>query len=383
MKKRSGSYKRSSRTSKKSHVSTALILVDQTPFLKKALSRCKRLRNELNKKQKLLSDYEDKDVAAFQQWLNHTFGATLSKIRELAETLDQYRFILNQLDGCYLFCRDKLPEVHKELFERKKDGTLFQFVLPISKDPFHAEENEEMNDDWDDYDDEEEEDDDWDDDDEWDMEDIFDEFFGGEKEGHSHSEEEHYFNLGNLHAHKSIHASDQLKLKKCYRALAKRLHPDHSTLDESIREKRWHEIQDAYQNNDLEALLRVEAICDMDGTELSVKLGLARLTDLANYHQSHLKPIRRELSKAKRDIAFGFNKSGSNETIEIEMKSELNYQTHDLESDIEEMQRIADDILSEFLAEQKRYKQYVDKSVSKQKPKKRKFTEDARQMNLF
>jgi hypothetical protein len=382
VKKRSGTYKsRKKNISTKTHISTALILVDQTPFLKKALSRCKRLRNELNKKQKLLSEYEDKDVTAFQQWLNHTFGAKLSKMRELSETLNQYRFILNQLYSCRFFCYEKLPEVHKELFERKKDGTLFQFVLPTDGNPFQAKADEDMGDGWEDE--EEEDDDDWDDDD-WDMEDIFDELFGG-KGGHSNSaeEEERYFNLGNLQARNSLHASDHLKLKKCYRSLAKRLHPDHSTLDESLREKRWHEIQEAYQNNDLEALLRVEAICDVDGTDLSIELGLARLTDLANYHQSHLQPIRRELSHVKREIAFGFNKTGANNKISAQMKSELNYQTYDLEADIAEIQQIADSILEEFLAEQERQKRSTNKSVSRPKSKKHQFVEDARQMNLF
>ena len=385
VKKRSGTYKRRKKNiSKKTHVSTALVLVDQTPFLKKALSKCKRLRNELDKKQKLLSEYEDKDVTAFQQWLNRTFGAKLSKVRELAETLNQYRFILNQLDSCCLFCRDKLPEVHKELFERKKDGTLFQFVLPIEGNPFHAKAGEKMDDGWEDDDeDDDDDDDDWDDDDEdWDIGDIFDELFG-RKDGHSNSEEEHYFNPGNLHARNSLHASDHLKLKKCYRSLAKRLHPDHSTLDESIREKRWHEIQEAYQNNDLEALLRVEAICDVDGIDLSINLGLARLTDLANYHQSHLRPIRRQLSFVKQDIAFGFNESGANKTITAQMKSELNHQVYDLEFDIAEVQQIADSILAEFLAEQERHKRSINKSVSKPRSKKSQFVEDARQMDLF
>lgn len=358
------------------HTSTALVVVDQEPFLKKALSRCKRLRNELNKKQKLLSQYEDSDRVAFHQWLSRTFGAKLSKVRELTETLHQYDFIVYQLEHCSFFCRDKLPEVHKELFERKKDGTLFQFVLPMDKKPSDADEDDDDNDEWED---EEEE---WEDDDEWEMEDSFEEFFRS-KGGHSDSEESHYFDPGNPHARKSINATNHIRLKKCYRSLAKRLHPDHSTLDESIREKRWHEIQDAYQSNDLEALLRVEAICDMDGADLSISLGLARLTDLAHYHQSHLQPIRHELSRAKQDIAFGFTQSGPTAKIHNEMKFELNYKSRNLESEIAEMQKIADFILSAFLAQQKRHQQSRHKSVSNKKTKNRQFTEDPQQMNLF
>lgn len=70
-------------------------------------------------------------------------------------------------------------------------------------------------------------------------------------------------------------------------------------------------MQEAYQNHDLDGLLRVEAICDMDETGLSIQLGLARLNELAHYHQSHLKPIRLALREAKREMAFGCSRSGT------------------------------------------------------------------------
>ena len=126
-----------------------------------------------------------------------------------------------------------------------------------------------------------------------------------------------------------------MRLKTCYRTLAKRLHPDHSDWEESIREKRWHEIQDAYQNGDYEGLLRVEAICDMDETGLSVDLGLARLRDLAAYHQSHLLPLRNALSAAKQDIAFGFSKKGPTARIKDVVTSELREKCFDLNEMLE------------------------------------------------
>ncbi len=346
---------------KKSHNSTALVLLDQTPFLKKALSKCKRLRNELNKKQTLLSKYEDNDLTVFQQWLNRTFGAKFTRLQELEETLAQYDFILFNLSNCSIFCPDKLAEMHKELFERKEKGTLYQFVPPPTIEDQHDEE--------------------WEDDDEWEdeiddeaAEAIFDEIFGSEEDDY---EGEDDFRRTYEQHRKSMSASEESKLKKCYRVLAKKLHPDHSTFDESLREKRWHEVQEAYQNNDLEALLRVEAICDLDETDLSVQLGLARLNDLANYHQSHLKPIRRALSHAKQDIAFGFAEGGPTKEIKDEMKYEFESKLQRLEYLLVNMQQSVDDILQEY------EEQFDEIPPVVSTPKNQRIYNDPKQMNLF
>ncbi len=98
-------------------------------------------------------------------------------------------------------------------------------------------------------------------------------------------------------------------VKALYRTLAKRLHPDHSDIEPTVRERRWHELQLAYEQRDLEGLQRIEAVCDMDSGGLSLHLGLARLRDLADYHRSHVEPIRRALRNAKRHPAFGFEKA--------------------------------------------------------------------------
>lgn len=290
---------------------TALLLVDQTPFLKKALSTCKRLRNELHKKQALLNDFEEHDRKAFQQWYHGTHGTTLTQLRELREEMSAYEFIYHHLSQCVYHAFLEVPKLYDELMERKKNGTLYEFV-PSSRFASSLDEDEdEKEEDWDD-----DEDEDWDDDDES-MEDFFEKVFG--RRGRSA-----FDGIDEPRARSALKAENDARLKACYRGLAKRLHPDHSELEESIRAKRWFEIQDAYQNGDLEALLRVEAVCDMDDTGLTAKLGLARLRDLAAYHQSHLQPLRKALRVAKLDMAFGFSKKGPTPRMERDVAEDLN-----------------------------------------------------------
>jgi len=297
------------------------MVVDQLPFLRQALSTCKRLRNELHKKQALLADFEEHDRSAFQQWYNRTQGKKLTQNRELREEVEAYQFILHHLSRCACESFRDLPALYEELFERKQNGSLYTYVSPLAQEA--AREHEDEDDDWDDV----FEDDDWDEEDE-DLRDVYDRIFGS-----GAADQDDFAEDTRVESAKK--ADRDMRLKTCYRALAKRLHPDHSELEESIREKRWYEIQDAYQNGDYEGLLRVEAICDMDETGLSVELGLARLRDLAVYHKSHLLPLRNALRAAKQDIAFGFSKKGPTAQIKKRVTAELREENFDLKEMLE------------------------------------------------
>lgn len=309
---------------------TDLLVVDQTPFIKKALATCRRLRNELHKKQKLLADFEERDRDAYQQWYHAQFGKRLTQLREGREEVAQYQFILHHLSYAAHFHHETVPALYEELMQRKKDGTLYAYEAPgqqaASDDSFS--------------------DDDDDDDDGW--EEAFDDFFGHDDE---EDDKDRRFGEEARRRFKDMFGGDwgaeggeysiplgsrrlsdeDIRLKTCYRKLAKRLHPDHSELEKSVRERRWHEIQDAYHQGDLEALLRVEAICDMDATGLTPELGLARLRELAAYHKSHLVPLRKALSKAKKDIAFGFAAKGATREVEDEVRQDLQYEYQEVE----------------------------------------------------
>jgi len=309
-----------------------LLVVDQAPYLKKALSTCKRLRNELHKKQAVLNDFEEHDRKAFQLWYHGTHGATLTQLRELREELNAYEFLYHHLSHCAYHAFADVPKLYDELMERKKNGTLYEFVPP---NRFTSTDHEDPDDeDWD-------EEDDWDDDeDDESMEDFFEKVFGRRDRSAFSGEDK-------TRAASAPKAEHDARLKTCYRGLAKRLHPDHSELEESIREKRWFEIQDAYQNSDLDALLRVEAVCDMDDTGLTIKLGLARLRDLAAYHQSHLQPLRNALRAAKQDIAFGFSKKGPSPRMEREVAEDLKDERLDMSDMLGHLRQAAAELRDE------------------------------------
>ena len=300
-----------------------LLVIDQKPILKKALAQCRRLRTELNKKQARLREFEEEEMAAYQRWYSAEFGPRLTELRELRESLQDHEFVADQMGWCEMCRPDKLAEVFEELMQRLEAGTLHAFEPPP---PDHPEEEEE-----------EEEDDIFDDDDDDDIfEDMeeafkaaFDSFFGFSDDDETSDDDEHERRGHgvNHHGHKKQQSPEAAAIKTLYRTLAKRLHPDHSDLEELLRERRWHELQKAYDEQDLAALQRIEAVCDMeDAGGLSIKLGLARLRDLAAYQRSHVQPIRDALRQAKRHPAFNFAKTGTGilrEEIEFDLNDQL------------------------------------------------------------
>jgi hypothetical protein len=334
MSKRSKSYKcyASSMPAGADVSCTELLLVDQAPFLKKALSTCKRLRKELDKKQALLAAFEEEDLAAYERWLNRTHGVALTQVRELREELSAYQFILHHLSHCVYRAIEEVPDLYQELFQLKKKGALYSYVPP------QAEPAESEGEDWEDgpFGRDEEA---WEDEVDDDMRAYFDEMFGDDASAQN----------GAARMDTATKAANDARLKSCYRKLAKRLHPDHSNLEGPVREKRWHEIQAAYHENDLEGLLRVEAVCDMDEEGLSVKLGLARLRDLAAYQKSHLIPIRGALRAAKQHIAFGFVEHGPSATVERKIAGDLKYEQIDLKATVAELAQTAKGIRNEVL----------------------------------
>lgn len=287
-----------------------LLVVDQKPFLKKLLTQCRRLRTELRKKQERLRKFEEVEMAAYERWYHSEFGSLLTEIREMKEEIGSLEYVFDHLEWYSCFRPEKLEEIHSELMRRLREGTLYSFVPPTEEEEGESED--------------EEDDDEFEDEEDWGefqeaaeaFRKAFESAFGG---GANASEDEQWRNK--TIAGRSPSSADGA-VKSLYRTLAKRLHPDHSDLESPVRERRWHELQTAYEDGDLEALQRIEAVCDMEVGGLSLRLGLARLRDLAAYHRSHVEPLRHALRQVKRHPAFNFE-AAERGTMRERSRSEL------------------------------------------------------------
>jgi archaellum component FlaC len=316
--------------------SLTLIEIDQQPFLKKAASACRRLRTELANKQEQLRKFEEEAVAEFDQWLNRTHGAELTRIRELRREIEEWEFIFAQLRALEWTHPEALEEEFEDLLKRRENGTLPDYV-PLrfrrgsdGEDHSGDGDSEEDVDDMDDFEDFDEA-----------FEAEFEKFF--ENMGGGFGDFDAFGSGGRGERESGDDAI--VRLKATYRLLAKRLHPDLSDLPADQREKRWHELQEAYQQSDIEGMQRIEAVCDMDRTGITTKLGLARLSDLIDYHQSHLGPLRQAIREAKRHPAFPHPKK-KREQIRQEVSCEIRESVEGLEEDAREIREFVEEIAS-------------------------------------
>ena len=346
-KKNSGARRsRKPQTKPRAPQQTALRVVDQRPFLKKAATECRRLRTELEKKRHRLTVFEESEKPAYDRWLHATFGRELTAIRELRDEVGAMQFILYHLEMCDRFVPEKLGEVYEELFRRKAEGTLAAFEPPR---PEGAEDGEDEEDAPEDEDAESETPDDW----EQELRDAFEkafrEFFGAGA-GDGGPDADDFAGRRATDAAKNGAGEADPGLKALYRTLAKRLHPDHSQLDETVREHRWHELQEAYENRDRPRMQRIETVCDMEDTGISLSLGLARLRELAAYLRDHIGPVRDGLKEAKRHPAFGFTPEDSAETRE-RIAEELEDERAYFADEVSQMKTCAQQFKAEFDAD--------------------------------
>ena len=319
--------------------SLGLIEIDQRPFLNKAATTCRRLRTELANKQQKLREFEEEAMAEFDQWMNQNHGAELTRIRELRQEFDEWRFILGQVEDLECDYPEAMEEELEELLKRREDGTLADYV-PLA---FRGTEDDEADVEGGGARTAEEEDEDEE------MEDFdqafreaFKNFFEGMGGNFEDFDEFGFAAIGSSGS-EGVGDNEIIRLKATYRILAKQLHPDLSDLPDDQREKRWHELQEAYQQNDLAGMQRIEAVCDMDRTGISSKLGLARLEDLIEYHKSHLSPLRQALRDAKKHPAFPHPKK-KRDQIRREVSMEIRDSVAGLEAEINEMREVIDEI---------------------------------------
>lgn len=324
MAKKTNSHARKSSGRLAGGATLALIEVDQQPFLKKAVATCRRLRTELSNKQKKLREFEEEAVTEFDQWLHQKHGVELTRIRELQCELDEWAFIESQITALEWTHPDAVREEYEELLQRQKDGTLADYV-PLdfrdqdlvedeARDGGHADADGDGAFD--------------------DFEAEFKKFFGSMGGGFWGSDDDEFGG--------DEEDGMEAQLKATYRLLAKRLHPDLSDLAPEQREKRWHELQEAYQQNDIEAMQRIEAVCDMDRTGISSKLGLARLQALIEYHQSHLGPLREAMRMAKKHPAFPHPEK-KRQQIRREVSCEIRESVTHLEDQVNEIKECVEE----------------------------------------
>ncbi|TVR51891.1 MAG: hypothetical protein EA425_05940 [Puniceicoccaceae bacterium] len=322
---------------------STLLVLDQTPFLKKATARCRRIQRSLDKSRRDLEQFETVAKPAFQQWMARAFGPTLSALRELQSTLDEKIALLEVLR--FAVWSKGVPEydVWEYVQRHRNDPSYRHPVYDADEDEF----DDVVDFDEDDFSDFTGDEEDGDEPCAEEMAKLFGEaareVFGEDFSDEMQEEmEEGFASFFGLARRQAISKPDggAAELKVLYRTLARRLHPDLNPTADDRAPDRWHEVTEAYGKGDVDALRALEAVCEADAAGLGPALGLARLNAWADYHQGLLQPLKSRLREARRHPAWiGFIKNRQPPaSLRDEIEEDLQHGLHGGEMQLDEIE---------------------------------------------
>jgi hypothetical protein len=323
-----------------------LMVIDNKPIFKKAITNAKKAMKDLKKKSDELETFEKIDQVEYSKWYNTSFGKNLTELRECEEKIHPLAEIFLEVEK--LVAKKRIPHflAYKEVMYRREHPEEFKDETEDTKrssgNPFHDEEE--------DFDNSEEEfyrkqarfnqkfesgslt--------EEDLKDLFDEFMkpGLEDMGlhpkmidefYQQFKQEYESKRGKVHTEHDTPKNKNeldLRLKERYRKLARRLHPDYNTTQTPEDLALWYKVQEAYSQRDLEKLDSLLALCDiLKGGDFSKLSSVSQIIKIIQQYKEDIKALSKRIRLAKKNISWGFTKKKPTEikSIQRDIQKEL------------------------------------------------------------
>lgn len=276
----------------------ALIRLDISQVKEELLRKWKKAERDFEKQQKEWDAYCNEDRPAYEKWLHATFGSRLTELRELHEQVSRKSWFIEQLE-CLSDLSGKTPrKLYQELQKKTKNGMSIHDAMVEYVNEFNA------------YD----EDDDFEEDD--DLNEEFDRIFEelGEEDGDLKEEFGKIFeDFEDIFGDKKKSAgrnpetrNQQARIKDIYRKLCFKLHPDTGCDFNAENSRLWHQIQEAYQKNDLDSLLAIQASLDMKQDPMAGHISCTQILAVINNFKNGLRSVRALVRNARQDSSWGF-----------------------------------------------------------------------------
>jgi hypothetical protein len=99
------------------------------------------------------------------------------------------------------------------------------------------------------------------------------------------------------------------RLKELYRDLARRLHPDVNVELDEKRKNLWHQVQEAYENRDVERLETLSLMSGVLDKEARPGQSLGALKEFYLNLCQGLKRLKAQISECRKDPAWKFEKA--------------------------------------------------------------------------
>ena len=276
----------------------AIIPLDTQKIRKNELNKFKRNKTVYAQLTDQVEQFEKNDVPAFSQWLKTGCAASLQKINTLHEkafALQNTLDLAEELHYFYHYAQNECAEAAIHYIETNGD-------IPEGFESFfeeHASHDKRQEDPFGSFDNEPED------------------FDGEEAEAARKFFESLLDDFADGFCADDLDFSDpfgprkktpkELKtIKKLYRKITHKLHPDRVGNATPDQQDLWHAAQQAYKANDLETLQHIDASCDLFSDKLLRFASISSIRNGINLYKQKNTQIRRILRQMKKNPEWGF-----------------------------------------------------------------------------
>ncbi len=297
----------------KPHGFYALIRLDISSVKKVLLLKWKKAERDFEKQQKEWDEYCNEDRPAYEKWLHATFGSRMTELRELHEQIRRKSWFIEQVECLSSMSGTSARKLYQELKEKATDGKSLHDVLAD-----YIRELDDLDDDEDEiFDDEDCEfaDNNFD---QGESRSFFEKLFGenlnDEDDGDLKEEYNKIFEeFEKFFGNKTVRGpsqpdikNKQARIRDIYRKLCFKLHPDTGCDFNAENSRLWHQIQDAYQKNDLDRLLAIQASVDMKQDPMASHISCTQILAVIDDFKTGLRSVRTLVSKAQKESSWRF-----------------------------------------------------------------------------
>jgi hypothetical protein len=303
-----------------------LVLLDQGPLRRAASSECNQAMERLEKARAEWKRFEREDKPAFERWMAATFGALLSRVRETAALVGEKETLVREVEMEMVFGgmtseRAAFARVQHRRSQPASDAEPATGAPPPHGDddaPF--EEAEEMS--------------------EFEQELLFEELLimlGMNPDRMSQKQYAKMFAefkeklLGEPAPEPPLNQAppsappkpEQSRIKELYRLLVRRLHPDTRADNDAEVSSLWHEVQEAYEQGNVDRLEMLLALTDILSNATGDQTSLFQLRSVLAELCQAFDALQRNLRAAKKEYAWNFVRLKDRTALEKRVRREL------------------------------------------------------------
>lgn len=301
-----------------------LVLLDQQPLRRKAASECSRAMARLENAKAQWKRFQQEDQAAFGRWVASTFGALLSRGREIEEAVRVREALVQEVEMEMFFGGARSPRAAYGKVQHRRDNPQPE-ADPQAPPPRPRQDEENFADGP------------FGDLPEFEQEMLFEDFLrvvmGMNPDRMNERKYEQMFAdfkanvLGQERPEQQPAPEppqpEQSRLKELYRLLVRRLHPDTRAESDAEVSAIWHEVQEAYGDGNIERLEMLLAMTDLQAKATGEHTSLSQMRSVLAELRRSFNALQRNLRAAKKDPAWNFCGLQDRSVLAERVRSEL------------------------------------------------------------